>query len=265
MKSFLTQILEAKHEEVKRLKKTRSLFHKNDRAFPIRDFGAAISVPHSVSLIAEIKFASPSAGMIREYTDPLLIGKIYAKAGAAAISFLTDHKFFGGDLSLLPALKKAVSLPILRKDFIIDEVQVEQSFLSGADAVLLIARILTRPQLERLLISVGELGMSALVEVHDQDDLHKAVAGGADIIGINNRNLKTFEVDLETSLKLVPLVPDYCIAVSESGIERETDIQRLMKCGIKAVLVGTSIMKSDNMAQQTRRFVRAGGIQDDQS
>lgn len=265
MKSFLTQILEAKHKEVKRLKQTRSLLHKTHRALPIRDFRAAISVPHSVSLIAEIKFASPSAGMIREYTDPLPIAKTYAKAGAAAISFLTDHKFFGGDLSLLPALKKAVPLPILRKDFIIDEVQVAQSFLSGADAVLLIARILTRPQLERLLISVGELGMTALVEVHDPDDLHKAVAGGANIIGINNRNLETFEVDLETSLKLAPRVPDYCIAVSESGIERETDIQRLMKCGVKAVLVGTSIMKSDDMAQQTRRFVRAGGIQDDQS
>ena len=265
MKSFLTQILEAKHEEVKRLKKTRSLFHKNHRTLPIRDFRAAISVPHSVSLIAEIKFASPSAGMIREYTDPLLIGKIYAKAGAAAISFLTDRKFFGGDLSLLPGLKKAVPLPILRKDFIIDEVQVEQSFLSGADAVLLIARILTRHQLERLLRSVGELGMSALVEVHDRDDLHKAVAGGANIIGINNRNLETFEVDLETSLKLIPLVPDYCIPVSESGIDCETDIQRLMKCGIKAVLVGTSIMKSDDIAQQTRRLVRAGDRQDDQS
>ncbi len=265
MKSFLTQILEAKHEEVKRLKKTRSLVHKNHRAFPIRDFRAAIAVPHRVSLIAEIKFASPSAGMIREYTDPLPIAKTYARAGAAAISFLTDHTFFGGDLSLLPALKRAVSLPILRKDFIIDEVQVAQSYGSGADAVLLIARILTRRQLERLLISVGELGMSALVEVHDQNDLHKAIAGGANIIGINNRNLETFEVELETSLKLVPLVPDYCIPISESGIDCETDIQRLMKCGVKAILVGTSIMKSDDIAQQTRRFVRAGGIQDDQS
>jgi len=229
---------------------------------PIRGFKRAISVPNKVGLIAEIKFASPSAGIIRENTDPLTIGQMFEEAGAAAISLLTDKRFFRGDLNHLPRLKKAVSLPILRKDFIIDEIQVRESFSCGADAILLIARILSRQQLKELLDACEELGLAALTEVHDRDDLKRALECGAEIIGINNRNLDTFEVDLNTSLKLAPLVPDRHIVVSESGIGNGKEIRALKSSGVRAVLVGSVIMKSDDVAGKVRELVSAGRIGD---
>ena len=215
-------------------------------------------MPGRIGLIAEIKFASPSAGVIREKMDPCAIGRIYEDAGAAAVSLLTDNRFFGGDLDELPRLKKAVSLPILRKDFIIDEIQVRESLLYGADAILLIARILSREQLKELLVLCKELGLAPLTEVHDPHDLEKAIDCGAEIIGINNRNLDTFEVDLQTTLDLAPRVPEKCIIVSESGIFDKEDIRWLRRSGIQAVLVGTSIMKSKDMARKIKELVDAG-------
>jgi indole-3-glycerol phosphate synthase len=170
MHRFLEKILQEKHDEVVRLKKIIPFEEDNDLP-PLRDFTAAISVPAKISMIAEIKFASPSAGLIREQIDPVFIGRIYEEAGSAAVSLLTDQRFFQGDPVQLPRLKKAISLPILRKDFIIDEVQVREAFFYGADAVLLITRILSQQQLAELISMCRELGMAPLTEVHDKDDL----------------------------------------------------------------------------------------------
>jgi indole-3-glycerol phosphate synthase len=257
MHNRLKEILEHKRSEVEDLRK-RGLPERRDEDLPpLRDFKAAISLPGRIRLIAEIKFASPSAGVIHEKVDPCTIGRIYEDAGVAAISLLTDHRFFGGSLEELPRLRKAVSVPILRKDFIIDPIQVRESLLYGADAILLIARILSRDQLNELLALSREIGLSTLTEVHDPHDLEKAVDCGAEIIGINNRNLDTFEVDLQTTLNLAPRVPRQCIIISESGISHPEDIRCLRKSGIQAVLVGTSIMKSSDIGGKIKELALA--------
>ncbi len=227
---------------------------------PIRNFKAAISTPGQINLIAEIKFASPSAGHIRPKTDPILIGRMYEEAGAAAISLLTDKRFFQGDLSILPRLKKAIALPILRKDFIIDEVQVREASIYGADAILLIARILSQSQLADLISASRELGMACLTEIHVSDDLDKALECGADIIGINNRNLGTFTVDLKTTFELAPMVPDDRILISESGINSGEDILSLKRTRVQAALVGSALMRSNDLAEKTAELVDAGII-----
>ncbi len=257
MHANLAEILAEKRKEVDVLKNRNWSTHDGNNVPPIRDFKGVISVPDKISLIAEIKFASPSAGIICKKTDPVTIGKIYEKAGAAAISLLTDKKFFGGDLNHLSRLKKAISLPVLRKDFIIDEVQVRESFLGGADATLLIARILSHRQLNDLLDICHDMGMAALVEVHDRQDIEKAVACGADIVGINNRDLNTFNVSLETTIKLAPLVPEGHIIVSESGIKNKGNLQLLKQAGIQAVLVGTSLMKSKDIGKKVMELMDA--------
>ena len=207
MKRILHDIVAEKEKEVRRLK-DNGLAALPKRSFsPGRDFKKAIGQGHGINLIAEIKFASPSAGRLRAYSDPLAVGRAYERAGAAALSLITDRTFFQGDSGWLPGLKKGVSLPVLRKDFILDKIQVQESFAHGADAILLIARILSSEQLRSLLMMTRELGMSGLTEVHDREDLEKAIDCGADIIGINNRNLDTFEVDLRTTLQLAPHVP----------------------------------------------------------
>jgi len=256
--SLLAKIVAEKYKEVERLKKTWHSRPRSHEMLPLRDFKGTISMPGKVSLIAEIKFASPSAGIICERMDPVRIGKAYEKAGAKAVSLLTDKEFFGGDLRYLPPLKKAVSLPVLRKDFIVDEIQVRESFLWGADAILLIARILSRQQLAKLLGTCKGLGMAGIVEVHNQNDLNKAIACGAEIIGINNRDLETFEVNFRTTMELAPRVPEGHIIVSESGIKNGSDIRFLMRAGINAVLVGTSIMKSRDPLDKTRELVLSG-------
>jgi indole-3-glycerol phosphate synthase len=243
MHNKLIQIIEAKKQEVARLKDV-TLWGMDNELPSLRDFKAAISIPGRINLIAEIKFASPSAGLIREKTDPCPIGRTYEDAGAAAISLLTDKEFFNGDPDNLPLLKRAVSVPILRKDFIIDEIQVRESYYYGADAILLIG--LCR-----------EMKLTPLTEVHDMEDLDKAIECGADVIGINNRDLDTFEVNTNTTLSLAPMVPEDCIVVSESGINNAGDIIKLNGTGINAVLVGSALMKSDDIAAKTREMVQA--------
>jgi indole-3-glycerol phosphate synthase len=260
MHSQLLRILREKEREVAHLKEEGASTCRDMNALPVRDFKAAISVPGRISLIAEIKFASPSEGTIYKNGDPIEMGHIYEEAGAAAISLLTDKRFFNGDINRLPRLKSAISLPILRKDFIIDAVQVRESLLYGADAILLLARILSREHLKELLGLCLEFGMACLTEIHDRDDLEKAVDCGAEIIGINNRDLDTFKVDLKTTLDLAPTIPERCILVSESGISGEGDIQLLKRCGIEAILVGTSLMKSKDLKAKTRELVEAGRI-----
>lgn len=257
MHQKLKEIIEEKKKEVAKLK--RYGLSLPDGEIPgLRDFKTALSRPGRISLIAEIKFASPSAGMIREKSDPTLIGKIYEMAGASAISLLTDRKFFQGDIFFLPVLKRSVSLPILRKDFLIDEVQVEEAACYGADATLLIARILSTQQLKDLINACRELGPIPLTEVHDSEDLDKAIECGADIIGINNRDLDTFEIDMNITLRLAPLVPEGRVIVCESGINDERDVKALKGKRINAVLVGSALMKSKDIGINTMSIVKAG-------
>jgi indole-3-glycerol phosphate synthase len=257
MHKKLLEIIEAKKHEVDALRKNRINFTDHDIP-PGRDFKAAISVPEKINLIAEIKFASPSAGLIREKTDPCEIGNLYETSGAAAISLLTDRQFFGGDLKELPKLKKAVTIPVLRKDFIIDEIQIREAALYGADAILLIARILTQQQLNEFTAMCRELELASLTEIHDEDDLEKTMESGADIIGINNRDLDTFKVDKGTALRLATMIPEDRVIVGESGIENSEDIRKLKGSGINAVLVGSSIMRSDDIKTMVVELVRAG-------
>lgn len=258
MHSQLIEILAHKQKEIATLKNRGPWADTRYEPPPLRDFRGALRMHERISVIAEIKFASPSAGPIREKTDPVSIGRIYEGAGAAAISLLTDERFFKGNVRDLPQLKKSVSLPILRKDFILDPCQVSESFSHGADAILLIARILSKTQLKELICMTRELGMAALTEVHDAADIEKAIAAGADIIGINNRDLDTFNVDLGTTLELAPLVPQDCVAVSESGVSSDEDIRLLKKVGVDAVLVGTHLMGSPNLREATAALVHAG-------
>ena len=257
MHQRLAEILAEKKNEAARLKK--SMPTEIDGTIPpIRDFRAAVSAPHRINLIAEIKFASPSAGRIRPMTDPVSIGQVYQDAGAVAISLLTDKQFFKGDLDYLSQLKRVVCLPILRKDFIIDAVQIRESFIFGADVILLIARILSHGQLSELTAAGRELGMACLTEVHDRDDLDKALECGADIIGINNRDLDTFAVDLKTTLELAPMVPDDRILISESGINSGEDILSLKSTKVQAALVGSALMRSNDLAEKTAELIDAG-------
>lgn len=257
MHQKLEEILKEKEKEVSLLK-GKALKGPGTDVPPLRDFKTAISRPGKIHLIAEIKFASPSAGMIREKADPVPIGRIYEECGASAVSLLTDRKFFKGDLMYLPLLKKGVRLPILRKDFIVDEIQVREAFLYGADAVLLIARILPPEKLRDFIALCRELGMTSLTEIHDREDLEKAVRCGADVIGINNRDLDSFEVDVHRTDQLAPLIPDGCVLVSESGIHDGEDIRSFKGTRIRAVLVGSALMKSRDMTKKTRELVEAG-------
>jgi len=255
---MLAEILEEKKKEVAHLKKGRHPLPADHFSDNVRDFKKALMSNDGVDLIAEIKFGSPSAGIIRESSAPLTIGRTYEKAGAAAISLLTDKRFFKGDLQNLPLLKKAVSLPILRKDFIIDEIQVAESARFGADAVLLIARILSLEQLKNLLDASQKWGISALTEIHDKRDLEKALDCDSHIIGINNRDLDTFEINLNTTLELAPLIPADRVVISESGIHSGKDMQAFRGLNIQAVLVGSVLMGADDPGRKTAELVKAG-------
>jgi indole-3-glycerol phosphate synthase len=257
MEPILSRIVDEKRREVAALKaKCAATIERGD--IPLLDFGAALTDGDGIRLIAEIKFASPSAGAIRRPSDPVVIGHTYRDAGAAAISLLTDRSFFGGSIDPLPRLKTETGLPVLRKDFLIDPTQVEESFAYGADAVLLICRILSKSQLGELIHACDALGISALVEIHDETDLQKALDGGASIIGINNRNLITLEVDVRTTQVLAPLIPHDVTVVSESGIEEPEDIVFVGRFGVRAVLVGSSLMRSGDIFMKTRALVEAG-------
>jgi indole-3-glycerol phosphate synthase len=250
--------MEEKKREVSLLKQKGLTAPEVSEPPEIRDFKSAISRPGRINLIAEIKFASPSAGTIREKTDPAQIGRTYERSGAAAISLLTDQKFFHGHLEYLPLVKQAVNLPILRKDFIIDKIQILQAFIWGADAVLLIARILSEAQLKEFLQVCQEHGLAALVEVHDREDLEKALEAKTEIIGINNRDLETFTINLNTTWELSARIPAGHIIVGESGFNGPKDIESLKGSRVNAVLIGSSLMGSDDLESKTREMIEAG-------
>jgi len=219
-----------------------------------RGFRAALAAAPGVALIAEVKKASPSAGVIREDFDPVEIARAYERAGAAGVSVLTDRAFFQGEPSFLGAIREAVTLPLLRKDFMLDELQVLEARALGADACLFIVAALGPRQIERLLGACCELGMDALVEVHTESELKAALSAGADLVGINNRDLRTFEVSLEVTERLAPIVPHEVVLVSESGIRTPEDVRRLKAVGIKAVLIGEALMRATDIEAAARAF-----------
>lgn len=210
-----------------------------------RDFRAALTA-RAPAIIAEVKKASPSKGVLRPDFDPARIARAYARGGAAALSVLTDQSFFQGSLADLEKARDAVSLPVLRKDFTIAETQILEAAAHGADAILLIAAILTERELRDFRESAARLSMAALVEVHNLRELEAAIASGAEIVGVNNRDLTTFEVTLETSLRLAERMPAGILRVSESGIHTARDIATLRDAGYTAFLVGERLMKSDD-------------------
>lgn len=228
---ILARIVETKREEIKELKGER------------RSFRLALASARP-AIIAEIKKASPSMGVFTDSFDPKAIARTYERGGAAALSVLTDAQYFKGSLVHLQAARGATRLPALRKDFIIDEAQVAEAFLAGADAVLLIAAILDTKRLQHLRECSESLGMDVLVEAHNEAELRSALDSGATIVGVNNRDLHTFQVTLETSIELARLLPPGVIAVSESGIHSRQDIERLMDAGYSAFLVGEHLMRS---------------------
>ncbi len=222
-----------------------------------RDLVAALRVP-GVGLIAEVKRASPSRGALRPDLDPAALGRTYADNGAAAVSVLTDARFFRGSLDDLRAVREAVGVPVLMKDFILDPLQIYEGYAAGADAVLLIVAALTDSELEMLQALARKLGMAALVEVHNREELDRAVAAGASLIGINNRDLRSLVVSLETAASLCRYVPEDVVVVAESGIQTAADVARLIDLGIHAVLVGTALVTADNPAAATQSLARAG-------
>jgi indole-3-glycerol phosphate synthase len=228
----------------------------------VRDFSGALrrASQGSVGLIAEVKKASPSKGVIRPDFDPVQIAREYAQSGAHCLSVLTDEKFFQGSLTFLRDIRQAVNLPLLRKDFIIDPRQILQAIEWGADAILLIVAILDDRQLRDYHDLARAAGLSVLVEVHDENELKRALASGAELIGVNNRNLKTFDVDLATTEKLASLLraSDHGaekLLVAESGIHTRADVQRLIACGANAILVGESLMRQSDLRSKVAELL----------
>jgi indole-3-glycerol phosphate synthase len=214
---------------------------------PVRDFAAALRQSGQIAIIAEVKKASPSAGVIRPDFDPVAIAQVYAAHGAAAISVLTDREYFQGRLEYLTAIKNVVSLPVLRKDFIIDHYQLLEARAAGADAALLIAECLPGEQLATLQQYATDLGLQTLVELHDAEQLPRVLACGATIIGINNRDLRTFVTRLDHTRELLPHIPADRLVVSESGIRTHADLVSLQAAGVQAVLVGESLMRAPDI------------------
>ena len=221
-----------------------------------RDFAGALS-GEVLSVIAELKKASPSRGLLRPEYRPLEIAESYQQAGASALSVLTEEDFFQGSIRDLKAVRGAVRLPILRKDFIVDEYQVYESAAAGADALLLIVAALEDKDLKHFLALAAQLRVAALVEVHTAGELERATAAGAQIIGINNRNLNTLEVSLETSFRLREMIPPSCLAVSESGIRSGADLEKLAGAGFNAVLIGEHLMLAGDPGTELSRLLKS--------
>jgi len=250
----LEEILAAKREEIERLKPRAAELDRQAKARDdFRDFRSALQQgDEKLAIIAEVKKASPSAGVIAKSFEPVEIAKKYEHDGANAISVLTDSNFFQGSLEHLRNVRSAVSLPLLRKDFVWDRVQLAESVANGADAILLIVAAVTQDQLVRLLKGAKDYRLDALVEVHSVDELQRALEAGAEIVGINNRNLATFDVDLAVTEKICREVPDEIILVSESGIKTPRDAARMKACGVDAILVGEALMRGEVSLEQLR-------------
>jgi len=253
MRDRLAEIVETKRGEVAGLVgRAAELRREAESALPARAFAAALRVGPEVRLLAEIKRRSPSAGWIREGVDVVEVASAYVEGGAAALSVLTDAPYFGGDLEALRRVRASVDLPLLRKDFTIDPVQIWEARAAGADAVLLIVRILDDARLADLHTLARELGMDVLVEVHDEEELGRALAVGASLVGVNNRDLSTFRTDLALSVELAPGVDARVTLVAESGIRTAEDVCRLGAAGVDAILVGESLMRQTDLVSAAR-------------
>lgn len=237
---ILSRIVDTKRLEVNELRESR------------RGFRHALSLRPAI--IAEVKKASPSRGLLSASFDPVAIASAYESGGAAALSVLTDGEYFQGSLADLTAARQATRLPVLRKDFLLDETQIAEAYAAGADAILLIAAILDVAALRRLREFAERLGLDVLVEAHDEAELDRAIESGATLLGVNNRDLHTFEVSLETSLRLARRMPPGALAVSESGIHTREDVHRLLDAGYSAFLVGEHLMKSPDPAAAIREL-----------
>lgn len=256
---ILSKIIQEKRKEVELSKQKvplKDLIDKASKVYVKSSFKKSISRLHQVNLIAEIKKASPTKGIIRGDFNPSKIALTYQAQGASAISVLTDERFFEGRLQYLKDIKERVSIPILRKDFIIDEYQVYESVVWGADAILLIANILSTEELRRYFNLAKSLGMDVLCETHNEEDVYKTLEIGAGIIGINNRDLHTFKIDLTATQRLIRLIPDAKIKVSESGIKTYENIMFLKSLGINAVLIGEAFMEAEDIAGKIREIMR---------
>jgi indole-3-glycerol phosphate synthase len=256
--SILDEIVASKHQEVATARRRFPLEELEAQAAtapPVRDFRAALEGPGPIQLIAEVKKASPSAQVIRADFDPVALARIYQEHGAACISILTDAPYFQGHLAHLARVRASVAIPLLRKDFLIDDYQVVEARLAGADAILLIAEILADAELVRLREQAQRLGMAALVEFHDLANLPRVVASGADLVGINNRDLKSFTTNLEHTLRLRDQIPPEVVLVSESGIRNRADVERLEAAGVSAILVGESLMRSPDIGVAVERLL----------
>ncbi|OFI06086.1 tryptophan biosynthesis protein TrpCF [Clostridium acetireducens DSM 10703] len=250
MEDFLTRILKAKRLEVKKLKENfnfeRELCNLNRKSK--KSFIDKLNKSNYMGIIAEIKKASPSKGLIRENLDPVVQGKLYESYGALAISVLTDREFFKGSFEYLKKVAQSTSLPILCKDFIIDEIQIQKAKICGSDVILLIVAALEEKQLYKLFNFAKQLDLEVLVEVHNEEELDRAIELGAKLVGINNRDLKTFKVNLNTSLEIAPkALKNNITLISESGIKTKAHVEKLAKSGIKGILVGESLVTATNL------------------
>lgn len=256
---ILSRILEEKRkqvEEAKRMMPFEELVKRTSGICVKSTFKKNISRPHHMNLIAEIKKSSPSKGILRGDFNPVKIAITYQANGASALSVLTDERFFEGRLEYIRAVKESVSIPILRKDFIIDEYQIYESVEAGADAILLIAEILSNNELQHLYNVANSAGLDVLIEAHTEEDVEKALSTGGSIVGINNRDLHTFKVDLSVTQKLIRLIPQNKVKVSESGIKTYEDVMFLKSLGVNAVLIGEAFMEADDIAAKMREIMR---------
>lgn len=257
MTTILDKIVATKRTEIDHAKAAvpeRELLARLADALPVRNFFSPLAAGGPIRLIAEVKKASPSAGVIRADFDPVAIAKIYEAHGASCISVLTDETYFQGRLEYLTQIRRSVSLPVLRKDFILDSYQLLEARVAGADAVLLIAECLDDCNLRKLFNATCKLGMTPLVELYEPTNLQRVFDAGATLIGVNNRNLHTFEVDLEHTIRMRQQVPDECVLVGESGIRSRDDVLRLESAGVDAMLVGESLTREPDIGAAVDRL-----------
>jgi indole-3-glycerol phosphate synthase len=256
--TILEKIVATKREEIARAKLVLPLAELTAKladAPRIRDFFGPLAATGPIKLIAEVKKASPSKGIIRADFDPVAIAKVYEAHGATCLSVLTDEQFFQGNLEYLRQVRQAVSIPVLRKDFILDTYQLVEARAAGADAVLLIAECLDDCNLRKLYNEAVELNLTPLVEFYEPENLDRVLAAGASLIGVNNRNLRTFQVDLDHTIRMREKVPLDCVFVGESGIETRADALRLQSAGVDAMLVGESLMREADIGAAVDRLL----------
>ncbi|MBI4342688.1 MAG: indole-3-glycerol phosphate synthase TrpC [Candidatus Omnitrophica bacterium] len=254
---MLDEIVMTKQQEVEEAKNRLSLEELKERAqrrVVERNFRRAIHVPGKLSLIAELKRRSPSRGMLRERFDPVSLAQTMEEAGAGALSVLTDAYYFGGQLDFLRDVKQFTEIPALRKDFVIDPYQIYEAVLYEADAVLLIVRILTEEALTACMQVADQLGIEPLVEVHSEGELKLALSAGAAVIGINHRDLRTFQIDPTLTEQLVPKIPAGKVIVAESGLQTPEDLQRMQRLGVHAALIGEALMVAPDPAAKIREL-----------